>query len=289
MLWPNRHRPYRDRLSVYIDGQLTGPETEALERHLAGCPVCRRQLDELRATVLALRDLPQEDVPRSFALTPEQAADPSPRPAPPRAPALATGARLAAAALAVALAAVLLVDLGDLGGGGGGPEAGAPVMQQPQARGELDARPLSANDSTRGVVSPTPSAGHAAGAPAGAPDAGPGTGGEAEGPATGGQTDQFAPQPTATPAPPTAAGPTPLPPGAPLPPDATAVPAGQADAFGFGATPLPVPEVGAREPPARREGGGGLDTLRVAEIALAVALGLSLAGVMALAFAGRKR
>lgn len=114
----SRHRRFLDRLSAYIDGRLSPGQSEALEAHLAACPPCRRHLEELQATVLALRDLPQEEVPRSFALRPGQVVQPSlPSPAP-RAPTIAVGMPLAGAALAFALAVLLVVDLGDLGGGG---------------------------------------------------------------------------------------------------------------------------------------------------------------------------
>ena len=116
MFWFNRHRRLRDQLSAYTDGQLTAAETEALERHLAACVDCRQALEDIRATVLALRDLPSVEVPRSFALRPEQVARPA-RPRPALAvPVLATGMRLAGAALVFALATVLVVDLGDLRG-----------------------------------------------------------------------------------------------------------------------------------------------------------------------------
>ena len=112
MLWLDTHRRFRDRLSAYIDGELGPGQAEALEAHLGSCPDCRRHLEELRATVAALRDLPQQEVPRPFALTPQQL----PRPAA-KAPvalvlALTTGLRLAGVALAFALAVVLVVDLG---------------------------------------------------------------------------------------------------------------------------------------------------------------------------------
>ena len=42
---------WTDRLSEYIDGELTQPEREALEAHLMGCPECGRTLQELRAVV----------------------------------------------------------------------------------------------------------------------------------------------------------------------------------------------------------------------------------------------
>lgn len=167
MFWFNRHRRLRDQLSVYIDGQLTAAETEALEHHLAACVDCRQALEDIRVTVLALRDLPSVEVPRSFALRPEQVARLArPRPAP-VSPVLATGMRLAGAALAFALAAVLVVDLGDLRGDSGGsvapqaapaglasPEAGMPTPLEESGRmGITDA----ADDpATQGLAETTP-------------------------------------------------------------------------------------------------------------------------------------
>lgn len=140
MFWFNRHRRLRDQLSAYTDGQLTAAETEALERHLAACVDCRQALEDIRATVLALRDLSSVEVPRSFALRPEQVARPA-RPRPALAvPVLATGMRLAGAALVFALATVLVVDLGDLRGDSGGSAASqaapAGLEASPEARME---------------------------------------------------------------------------------------------------------------------------------------------------------
>jgi len=125
MFWFDRHRRLRDQLSAYIDGALDPAAARRLEAHLGECEGCRAELEQLRSTVAALRELPEAQVPRSFALSPERAA--VPRPVVPAAP-LAFGARIAAAGVAVALAAVLVVDLGDLGGDGATEEVSAPQM-----------------------------------------------------------------------------------------------------------------------------------------------------------------
>ena len=39
---------WTDRLSEYLDGELTGPERTTLEAHVASCDACRTTLDELR-------------------------------------------------------------------------------------------------------------------------------------------------------------------------------------------------------------------------------------------------
>jgi len=114
MFWPGTHRRFRESLSPYIDGEVEASAAERLEAHLAACEGCRLELRQLRATAVALRDLPEVQAPRSFTLSPERAA--ARRPLTGAATPLALGMRLAAAGLAVALAAVLVVDLGGLAG-----------------------------------------------------------------------------------------------------------------------------------------------------------------------------
>ena len=127
MPWPNRHRRFRDQLSAYLDGELVASRREKLEQHLASCAPCRRELADLRAAVRALSELPEADVPRSFALGPDQLQQAA-RPAAPRLP---LAAPLMAGALAFALAAVLVVDLGDFG-------SGAPVSMSQTAEDRSD-------------------------------------------------------------------------------------------------------------------------------------------------------
>ncbi len=55
--------PWMERLSEYLDGELSGAETEALEAHLALCGECRAVLEELHAVVAvagSLTDRPPE-------------------------------------------------------------------------------------------------------------------------------------------------------------------------------------------------------------------------------------
>ena len=55
-----------DRLSEYLDGELTDEERHAMESHLAGCPRCAATLDELRQVVDRARSMgprpPQADL-----------------------------------------------------------------------------------------------------------------------------------------------------------------------------------------------------------------------------------
>jgi len=62
-----------ERLSAYLDGMLDARETRKLEERLTTDTELRKQLAELRTTVLALRSLPDVRLPRSFTLTPEMA------------------------------------------------------------------------------------------------------------------------------------------------------------------------------------------------------------------------
>ncbi|MBI2914051.1 MAG: zf-HC2 domain-containing protein [Chloroflexi bacterium] len=286
MLRFDRHRRFRDRLSASIDGQLNPRQAGALEAHLASCAGCRRHLEELRATVAALRDLPQEEVPRSFALTPQHIARPAAGARVAPAQALTTGLRLAGVALAFALAVVLIADLGGIGGGGGGQEAArtAPLdLSAVQGESERVAA-TNAEDVFQSYdvtsAGPSPAAGTAGG------------------PAAGGAVQTETPAAGLTPEPKQAAAPSPT----PEPPIATVVPGRP------GTTPLPgeyrilpdgtivVPSIAeagvveanptAETVPAREE--DSIDALRAAEIALALALGLTLGGIVALAYAGRR-
>ncbi|MCC6187757.1 MAG: hypothetical protein IT318_01885 [Anaerolineales bacterium] len=98
-----------DRLSAYIDNQLTPAERAALEARLTAEPQLREMLSDLGLTVRALRALPAVTPPRSFALTPAQAgASRQGAARSPWFPAL----RLATALSALMLAVVVAGDLG---------------------------------------------------------------------------------------------------------------------------------------------------------------------------------
>ena len=62
------HDDWTDRLSEYLDGELSHAERTALEAHLADCPDCRTVLEELRAVVVTARALP--DLPPAHDLWP---------------------------------------------------------------------------------------------------------------------------------------------------------------------------------------------------------------------------
>jgi Putative zinc-finger len=56
----------REQLSALLDDALSAPEREALGAHLAGCAECRRELEQLRATVALLGRLPPVHAPAGF-------------------------------------------------------------------------------------------------------------------------------------------------------------------------------------------------------------------------------
>jgi len=60
------HTEWTDRLSGYIDGDLTSDEASAVESHLAECGECRRVLEELRAVVAGASDLPERQPERDL-------------------------------------------------------------------------------------------------------------------------------------------------------------------------------------------------------------------------------
>ena len=131
MLWFDKHARFRNRLSPYLDGELTADDSSALESHLEGCDSCCLELDGLRAGVMELRALPEADVPRSFALTPEQVGRPLRQSAPLASP---VALRFAGAALTFALAVVLVADFG--GGANNGDESADGLQRAASTLGE---------------------------------------------------------------------------------------------------------------------------------------------------------
>lgn len=50
----------------YVDGLLTRRDTNAVDRHVSGCPGCADELRLFRSLVVALGDIPREPVPAGF-------------------------------------------------------------------------------------------------------------------------------------------------------------------------------------------------------------------------------
>lgn len=66
---PLRCEKVRERLSAYIDGELGPKEKAALESHLAACPSCSAEVEELRSTAALVHSLPRAVLPPSFHAT----------------------------------------------------------------------------------------------------------------------------------------------------------------------------------------------------------------------------
>lgn len=61
------HRRAARLLSAYLDTELFPEEMAEVRNHLAGCPDCRAEMEELRATRRLLSSLEPPDLPREFA------------------------------------------------------------------------------------------------------------------------------------------------------------------------------------------------------------------------------
>lgn len=62
------HRYTQERLSAYMDEELSPGERGRMEHHLDGCPQCRCELDNLRRTVQWTMALPVVPCPRNFTV-----------------------------------------------------------------------------------------------------------------------------------------------------------------------------------------------------------------------------
>src|SRR5258708_6602833 len=60
--------PTLEELSAYLDHELDGDARTRIAEHVAGCAGCQARLDGLRQTAYAIRALPMETPPRTFAI-----------------------------------------------------------------------------------------------------------------------------------------------------------------------------------------------------------------------------
>ncbi len=257
MHWLNKHARLRHKLSPYIDDQLTASETAALEAHLASCDACRRRLDELRATVSALHEQPQAEAPRSFAITPGRLERKSAAAARPL-PALGLGMRLAGGGVALALAIVVVGDLTLGDNGGASPQAGSQPAEESRAV-EMFSDAETSKSSESGAY-PPPS-------------------GNADSSTTQSNAGAAAPSATQQPAPSSTPS-----------PESPNVAAICGNASGGAAVPIApqTPENAAPRATADNDG-GGISTLRIAEIALAGVLVAIVAAIVLEAAMRRRR
>ncbi len=138
----NLSRRELEKLSAYLDGQLSAKDEKQLEARLQSDPSLRKSLDELRGTVQLVRQLPALKPPRSFKLTPEMVGLHRPKATP--------WLQWATALASLAFAVVVGLDaLGGLGGATFGPAASEPMaLQEVASNGEagLAARQVPAEE-----------------------------------------------------------------------------------------------------------------------------------------------
>ncbi len=105
------HRWTQERLSAYVDNDLTPAERDRVRAHVAECDRCAQDLDDLRQTVAWLRQMPTHPAPRSFAVSAQHAATRS------RVAWLAPYFRAAGALAAILLIVVVAADFLQTSGG----------------------------------------------------------------------------------------------------------------------------------------------------------------------------
>ena len=64
-------------LRDYFFGELNAAQAKAIESHVAGCEGCRRELQRLDVTKVAMMELPQEEVPRRISFVSDKVFEPS--------------------------------------------------------------------------------------------------------------------------------------------------------------------------------------------------------------------
>ena len=193
------HDWVRERMSPFLDGQLSGEEAARFETHVRSCAECREEFEALRTTRQLLRTMPMARLPRAFTLE----AVPK-RVALPRAFFFLRAASGVAAAVFVALLAASAV----LPVSGSAPAAAPAALRaaQPAATAPADGQhPAAAAAASQAPQREAPAAAESKAAPAGgaAAPALPGTV-----PAATPQGQLTAPQAPAA-APPAAAAPAP--------------------------------------------------------------------------------
>lgn len=127
----------RERISSYIDGELTAREAASLEARLESDPALQRALDEMRWTVGQLRELPEVRSRRNFTLTPEMAGVRERGPAYPLLR-LATALAMIAFFVTVGLDVLLPAPMGALGLQAGSEPALVESVQEMQAPDETE-------------------------------------------------------------------------------------------------------------------------------------------------------
>lgn len=168
---------WTERLSEYLDGDLSTAERDACEQHLAGCAECARMLEELKAVAAAARALPAAPPPAELWNAIEARLETPVLAMRPRAEirdrlqrrwtfSVGQLAAMAACLVAVTAGAMWLAVHGSRTGtpaGATGPVAAVPRESAPPvANGSGDSAALSPADPSRGAgAAPEPQLAHA--------------------------------------------------------------------------------------------------------------------------------
>ena len=142
-----------EKLSAYLDGQLSRAEAARLESRLASDPGLRAVMDDLRHTRAVLRAAPKRRAPRNFTLKAESRRV---RPPLPRlVPALRLASVVASLLLVITFAANFVVPLGSaqsaqplygMGGGGDAADTGPMALEAPAPTEEMFTAPAATGE-----------------------------------------------------------------------------------------------------------------------------------------------
>ena len=153
-LFTSRRRRWRELFSLAIDERLSDAEAAELERILDRSQEARREFEEMKASVTALRAAPQVEPTRSFRLTPEMVEAPAPEPVR-RLPAFVPAAAGAAALLVFA---IIGGTLGLFDGGPPGEDTPPFAAAPPAATPAPEIRIATAMPAPTATGAPTPAA-----------------------------------------------------------------------------------------------------------------------------------
>lgn len=140
------HEYVEERLSSYMDGQLSEAERALVRKHLQGCQRCQASLDSIGWAVNLLKQVPAPPLPRQFTL---------PVPAPSRAPAPWFKWGVATASALAAFGLIFLVTVEILSRGAGSTELAAPAAAPPAHTLVAAVAPTSAPAAQDRSVQPT--------------------------------------------------------------------------------------------------------------------------------------
>jgi anti-sigma factor RsiW len=103
-----------EAISAYLDGELDSAERRGAESHVAGCEICREELDEMMLIRARLRSLPMRELPHDLQATTDRVRPIYRRPRFVASAAAAVVTLLAIATLAAPQDAVFAISDGEL-------------------------------------------------------------------------------------------------------------------------------------------------------------------------------